>query len=517
MSQFIILDFGSQSTHLIQRRLQDLGYTSEILPTNTTATDIVAKNPNAIIFSGSPSSVYETKPPNYDINILKLPLPKLGICYGFQCTIHNLGGKVEASLIREYGKCSVSIIHEDPLFKDIDKDFITWMSHGDSITKLPETFTLIAESHAHPAAAYCKEFNFWGLQFHPELAHSQKGSVILNNFAKYICNLTPEGISIEDTFQNISYSIKKQVQDNTVLLLVSGGVDSSVAAAVLLKTLNPEKIHLMYIDTGLMRKNETDEIRHILQQLNAKYIHIIDAKTRFFDALKDINNPESKRHIIGDLFVTVTMDEVKKIGLPKDFYLAQGTLYTDLIESGKGVGTKANTIKSHHNVNSPLIVEKRESGKLVEPLKELYKDNARSLGLHLGLPETLIFRHPFPGPGLGVRILGAVDADKCRILQNSDAIYIEELHKRGLYSKIWQAFTVFLPIKSVGVAGDIRKYGYTIALRAVCSVDGVSADIYEFKMKDLREISSRITNEVPEIARVVYDISSKPPATIEWE
>lgn len=517
MSQILILDFGSQSTHLIKRRLNDLGYSAEIVSSQITAPQISTKQPHAIIFSGSPSSVYEDTAPNYDIAILELPMPKLGLCYGFQCTVHNLGGKVEGAPIREYGECPVSIIKDDKLFHNIKKEFITWMSHGDSIIELPSQFILLAESNAHPAAAYCPEFNFWGLQFHPELAHSQQGSEILNNFAQYICELTPEGNTIEKTFYEISDSIKKQVGNHTVLNLVSGGVDSSVVAAVLLKSLDPTKIHLMYIDTGLMRKNETEEIRHILSQLNAKYIHIIDARNRFFDALVGISDPETKRKIIGDLFVTVTMDEVKNLNLPEDFYLAQGTLYTDLIESGKGVGNKAHTIKSHHNVNSPLIIEKRESGKLVEPLKDLYKDNARSLGLYLDLPETLIFRHPFPGPGLGVRVIGEVNPEKCRILQEADAIYIEELRTRGLYEKIWQAFAVFVPIKSVGVAGDVRKYGYTIALRAVSSIDGVSADIYEFTMQDLKAISSRITNEVPEIARVVYDISSKPPATIEWE
>ena len=517
MSQILILDFGSQSTHLIQRRLQDLGYTASIVPSHISVSEIKDKNPKAIIFSGSPSSVYENNAPNYDIAILELPLPKLGLCYGFQCTVHHLGGKVEGAPIREYGECPVSILKEDPLFQNINKEFITWMSHGDSITNLPESFTLLAESNTHPAAAHCPQYHFWGLQFHPELVHSQQGTEILNNFAQHIAGLTPTANTIAHTFHTISDEVKAQIGDDPVLILVSGGVDSSVAAAVLLKSLDPNKVHLMYIDTGLMRKNETEEIRHILSQLNAQHIHIINAKERFFSSLKGVSDPETKRKIIGDLFVSVTMDEVQKLDLPTDFFLAQGTLYTDLIESGKGVGTKAHIIKSHHNVNSPLIIAKRESGKLVEPLKDLYKDNARSLGLYLGIPETLIFRHPFPGPGLGVRVLGDVDPEKCRILQEADAIYIEELHKRELYPKIWQAFAVFVPIKSVGVAGDVRKYGYTIALRAVCSVDGVSADIYDFEMKDLREISSRITNEVPEVARVVYDISSKPPATIEWE
>lgn len=517
MSQFIILDFGSQSTHLIQRRLQDLGYSADIVPSHTTAQEIQNKNPKALIFSGSPHSVYEKDAPLYDTKILSLALPKLGICYGFQNIVHNLGGKVEASPIREYGECPIVIKTEDKLFNNINKEFNTWMSHGDSITQLPQNFTLLAESNHHPAAAYCSDYHFWGLQFHPELAHSQNGTEILNNFAQLICGLIPEGNTIEKTFLAISKEVQAQVGDHTVLLLVSGGVDSSVAAAVLLKSLNSDNIHLMYINTGLMRKNETEEIRHILSQLNAKHIHIIDAQKRFYSALAGVSEPEKKRKIIGDLFVTVTMDEVQNLKLPSDFYLAQGTIYTDLVESGKGVGQKAQTIKSHHNVNSPLIIEKRESGKLVEPLKDLYKDNARSLGLHLGLPEAIVFRHPFPGPGLGVRVVGEVNPEKVRILQNADAIYIEELHKRDLYSKIWQAFAVFVPVKSVGVAGDGRKYGYTIALRAVNSVDGVSANIYEFPIKDLKEISNRITNEIPEIARVVYDISSKPPATIEWE
>ncbi|MGL5956158.1 MAG: glutamine-hydrolyzing GMP synthase [Brevinema sp.] len=513
----IILDFGSQSTHLIQRRLNDLGYQALILSSQTSVQEIQNYHPQGIIFSGSPASVYELEAPNYDLAILSLPIPKLGICYGFQCTVHHLGGTVTATPIREYGECPVSLQKDDPLFQNIPKEFITWMSHGDSITNLPNNFITLAESESHPAAAYNQEYNFWGLQFHPELAHSQRGSEILNNFAHHICQLNPSENNIEHTFHKIAQEVQAQVKDHQVLILVSGGVDSSVAAAVLLKSLNPNNIHLMYIDTGLMRKNESEEIRHILYQLSAKNVHIINAQDRFFKALHQVTEPEEKRKMIGDLFVQVTMDEVKKLGLPEQFYLAQGTLYTDLIESGKGVGKKAHTIKSHHNVNSPLIIEKRESGYLVEPLKDLYKDNVRSLGLFLGLPENLIFRHPFPGPGLGIRIIGTIDPDKVRILQEADAIYIEELRKRDLYHKIWQAFAVFISIKSVGVAGDVRKYGYTIALRAIVSVDGISADIYDFSTKDLKEISSRITNEVPEIARVVYDISSKPPATIEWE
>ncbi len=442
----LIIDFGSQSTHLIKRRLNDLGYESEIVPTKITALEVTELSPDGIIFSGSPSSVYEQNAPNYDMDILNIAVPKLGICYGFQCTVNNMGGKVESTPVREYGECPITLKKSDKLFSHISRDFITWMSHGDSITELPSSFEIVAESDSHPAAAYNKQHNFWGLQFHPELAHSQHGLDILNNFAHIICGLKPSDNNIENTFRKISDSVKKQVGDSHVLILVSGGVDSSVAAAVLLKALDADKVHLMYIDTGLMRKNESAEIKTILSKLNAKHVHIINAQSRFLDALKDVSDPETKRKIIGDMFVSVTMDEVKQLNLPEDFFLAQGTLYTDLVESGKGVGTKAQTIKSHHNVNSPLIIQKRESGRLVEPLKDLYKDNARSLGLYLGIPETLIFRHPFPGPGLGVRIVGTIDKEKVRILQEADAIYIEELRKRGLYEKIWQAFAV-LPLE----------------------------------------------------------------------
>jgi len=517
MPQFLILDFGSQSTHLIGRRLKDLGFTIQIVSSNITVNQIKESAPVGLIFSGSPDSVYEKHSSNYNKEILNLDIPKLGICYGFQCTVDNLGGVIQKSKKREYGECVVNIKTPNLLFDGLSNNFITWMSHGDSIVELGNDFELFAESHSHPAAAYCNKYKFWGLQFHPELAHSQNGTIILQNFVEKICLAKPEMKSQLLILEEIQKNIKKQVQNNPILILVSGGVDSSVAAVILLKTLPVENVHLMYIDTGLMRKNETKEIIKILSQLNAQNLHIINAKDKFFSALAGIQDPEAKRKIIGDLFVSITIEEVSKLNLPKDFYLAQGTLYTDLIESGQGVGNKAKVIKSHHNVNSPLIIEKRNSGKLIEPLKELYKDNARELGLYLGLPKSLIFRHPFPGPGLGIRIIGKITPEKCRILQEADAIYIEELHKRQLYYQIWQAFAIFIPIKTVGVAGDIRQYGYTIAIRAVSSIDGISADIFDFPIKDLKEISSRITNEIPEISRVVYDISSKPPATIEWE
>ena len=517
MPQIVILDFGSQSTHLIARRLKDLGYTAEILPSHTSAKEVQERAPKGLIFSGSPDSVYENTAQRLDPALLKLDIPKLGICYGFQCVVHHLGGAVEPCSVREFGDCPVSITKTDPLFEGLGQSFTAWMSHGDSITTLPKGFTLTATSENHPSAAVYPDLNFWGLQFHPELAHTESGKEILQNFASRICGLPSLAQSMEEHLNKIRARITKQAGDSPVLLLISGGVDSSVAAAVLLKCLPADKVHLMYIDTGLMRKDETVEIRQILAKLNAKHVHVVEAQKQFLTALAGEGDPEGKRKIIGNMFVTVMEEAVQSLKLPKDYYLAQGTLYTDLIESGKGVGKASHLIKSHHNVNAPFIQEKRASGMLIEPLNELYKDEVRALGLYLGLPETLVHRHPFPGPGLGVRVVGAIDAEKVRILQEADAIFIDELHKRGLYEQIWQAFAVLIPAKSVGVAGDVRRYGWTIGLRAISSTDGMSADVFEFSFKDLKEISARITNEIHEVARVVYDVSSKPPATIEWE
>jgi GMP synthase (glutamine-hydrolysing) len=321
---------------------------------------------------------------------------------------------------------------------------------------------------------------------------------------------------VETYLRSIREEVTDRVGDKKVLLLTSGGVDSTVVAAVLLDTLSADQVYLMYINSGLMRKNESAEVAELLGRLGARHLHIIDASDRFLNALVGVSDPEEKRRIIGDMFISVQEQEIHRFGI-KHSFLAQGTLYTDMIESGKGVGKKADVIKSHHNVRSPLVEEKRANGLLLEPLAGLYKDEVRHLGERLGLSRETVWRHPFPGPGLAVRILGKVTREKVRILQNADAIYMEELKQRDLYDKIWQAFSVMLPLRSVGVAGDLRRYGYVLALRAVVSRDGMTADVYPFPSLDLLEISSRITNEVPEIGRVVYDVSSKPPATIEWE
>ncbi len=517
MSEFVILDFGSQSTHLIRRRLQDLGFSAEVIPSSSALDEVAAKRPAGIIFSGSPNSVYDDQAQRLSADILKLDVPKLGICYGFQRMVQDSGGRVEPCAVREFGECAVSLVAEDPLFQSIEKEFTTWMSHGDSITALPDDCTLIAASENHPAAAYMGKYRFWGVQFHPELSHCNHGIDILRNFAQVICAQQSSLKSLAETFEHIKEDIRKKTQNRPVLLLISGGVDSSVAAAALLKSLSEDQVHLLYLDTGLMRRNETKEIESILRSLAAKHVHIVYARQEYLSALANIADPEEKRKIIGDLFVKITQREVEKLGLGDNFLLAQGTLYTDLIESGKGTGKHAHVIKSHHNVNSPLITQKREQGQLIEPLRDLYKDQARALGKYLGLPDSIIYRHPFPGPGLGIRVLGAVDKEKIDILQRADAIYLEELRKRDLYDKIWQAFAVLIPVKSVGVAGDVRRYGYIIALRAVSSDDGMSAEAFNFNLRDIKEIAARITNEIAEVSRVVYDISSKPPATVEWE
>jgi GMP synthase (glutamine-hydrolysing) len=338
---------------------------------------------------------------------------------------------------------------------------------------------------------------------------------ILENFAVGICGASRQW-SMEAYLDEVAGRMRAQVGAGDALLLISGGVDSTVAGALLLKVLPREKVHLLYIDTGLMRQAESDEVMRSLRALGAKHLHKADAEVEFLSALAGVEEPEAKRKIIGDLFIKIQQREVERLGIPGAF-LAQGTLYTDLIESGKGVGTKAQVIKSHHNVRSPLVEAKRAAGKVIEPLDRLYKDEVRALGRLLGVSEDVVRRHPFPGPGLGVRILGEVTKEGCDLLRAADAIYIAELKARGLYDRIWQAFSVLLPIRSVGVAGDERKYGTVLALRAVVSEDGMTADVYPFETKDLLDISSAITNRVPGIGRVVYDVSSKPPATIEWE
>jgi GMP synthase (glutamine-hydrolysing) len=391
------------------------------------------------------------------------------------------------------------------------------MSHGDTLTKLAPGFIQVGTSEtSFPAVVIHESKSWFGLQFHPEVTHSEGGLDILAAFTFGVCRCE-KNWTMEQYVEEVRRNLAAKVGSNPVLLLISGGVDSTVAGALLLKTLDPNQVHLMYMDTGLMRKDETKAVKVALEKLGAKHLHIIYCENEFLSSLKGLEDPEAKRKAIGDLFITIQEREVTRLGLPDSCFLAQGTLYTDLIESGKGVGKKAHLIKSHHNVGSPLVDAKRKAGRIIEPLDKLYKDEVRALGRILGVDEEVVRRHPFPGPGLGVRILGEVTKEKCDILREADAIFISELKKRNLYDAIWQAFAVLLPLRSVGVAGDVRKYGWVLALRAITSADGMTADVYPFPTKDLLEISTLITNEVKDIGRVTYDISSKPPATIEWE
>ncbi|HRW23449.1 MAG TPA: glutamine-hydrolyzing GMP synthase [Spirochaetia bacterium] len=517
MDQILILDYGSQYTQLIARRVRELGVYTDILPGDAELTDERLAGVKGVVMGGSPWSVYDDGAPEPDGRLYGLGLPVLGVCYGAQRMTADHGGAVATLADREYGKRPVRVAEPDPLFDGVPPEFLSWMSHGDSIERLAPGFRAVAVTdNGIPAAIVHDSLPLRGVQFHPEVSHCEHGTRILSNFVFGICGCE-RSWTMERYIDEERGRLRERVGGSPVLLLISGGVDSTVAAALLLETLGPERVHLLYIDTGLMRKDESVEVMRTLNALGASHVHRADAEADFLAALAGLTDPEAKRHAIGDLFITVQRREVERLGLGDDYFLAQGTLYTDLIESGKGVGKQAHVIKSHHNVRSPLVEAKRAEGRIIEPLDRLYKDEVRALGRALGVPEAVVSRHPFPGPGLGVRVLGEVTKEKCDALRAADDVYIRELRARGLYDRIWQAFAVLLPVRSVGVAGDVRRYGWTVALRAVASTDGMTADVFEFPMRDLLEISAMITNRVPEIGRVVYDVSSKPPATIEWE
>ena len=526
-----------------------MGVYTEIIPGDTSLTEnILNTEVKGIILSGSPESVYGAGAAP-DKKVYDCGLPQLGICYGLQRMTHDLGGKVEALPHVEYGRINVQITKSEEnikknseltnkFLKGFRDSFTAWMSHGDTLTRLAPGFSEYGTSATgYPAVVAHNEKPWFGLQFHPEVTHCEDGDNILGGFVFNVCGCD-KNWNMEHYIEELNQTLKERAADNPVLLLISGGVDSTVAGAALLKALKPEQVHLMYFDTGLMRKNETANVRVILEKLGAKNLHIIMCEEEFLFALKGKTDPEEKRKIIGDLFITIQEREVTRLNLAQSYLLAQGTLYTDLIESGKGVGKKAHVIKSHHNVASPLVDAKRKAGKIIEPLDRLYKDEVRRLGRFLGVDEDAIRRHPFPGPGLATRILGEVTKEKCDILREADAIFIEELKNRkckntgkNLYDDIWQAFAILLPTRSVGVAScgnssgmdtagtdaAERKYAFVLALRAITSSDGMTADVYPFETEDLLEISTRITGSVKEIGRVIYDISSKPPATIEWE
>ncbi len=507
----IVLDFGSQYTQLIARKLRESGVYTEVVPYREKIEDIKARKPQGIILSGGPASVYAEDAYHPDDGIWELGLPILGICYGMQLITQHFGGEVLPADHHEYGKAKLHIEKEDsPIFKDVKQDSTVWMSHGDRAERLPEGFEVIGTSENSPYAAIADENrNIYAFQFHPEVHHSEEGVVMLKNFAKHICGC-------ESTWNMGSFAkekiaeIQKQVGDRKVLCGVSGGVDSSVVAALLHEALPKEQLVCVFVDQGLLRKDEAEQVQDMFKLLDIPLI-TIDAKEEFLNALKGVTDPERKRKIIGEKFIEVFDKEASKH--TDVSFLAQGTLYTDVIESVSVKGP-SKTIKSHHNVGG---LPDWMTFELVEPLREIFKDEVRKLGLELGLPKHMIGRHPFPGPGLAIRVMGEVNEEALRLLRESDAIMQEELRATGYYDKVWQAFTVLLNVQSVGVMGDNRTYDNTVCVRMVESVDGMTATFAHVPHDVLEGISRRIINEIDGINRVVYDISSKPPATIEWE
>ena len=508
--KILIIDFGSQFTQLITRRIREAKVYSEIHSHKITIEEVKQYNPSGIILSGGPLSVYDIDAPDIDEQILKIGIPILGICYGLQLICKKSGGKVEPAKDREYGRAILNVVETSPLLADVSKQSNVWMSHGDYLTELPAGFKIVAKSDHSPIGAVANEKEkIYGVQFHPEVAHTDEGKKIIHNFLFNICKCKGDWTSQNFIDSSIS-EIKERVGDAKVICALSGGVDSTVAAVLVKKAIGDNLI-CIHIDTGLMRKNESHEIGEIFhEKLNLNYIHI-DASEKFINRLKNISDPEQKRKIIGNTFIEVFDEEAKKMDGAR--YLVQGTLYPDVIESVSVKGDSV-TIKTHHNVGG---LPEKMNLKLIEPFRSLFKDEVRIVGRELKIPGEFIERHPFPGPGLAVRILGAVDKEKLDILREADDIYISAIKKAGIYNAIWQAFAVLLPVQSVGVMGDARTYESVLALRAVTSVDGMTADWYNFEHNFLTDVSNQIINKVRGVNRVVYDISSKPPATIEWE
>ena len=517
--QVLILDFGSQYTQLIARRIREVGVYCEIMPWDTDASDIRAFVPSGIILSGGPESVTVADSPRAPDIVFTLDVPLLGICYGMQTMAAQLGGVVEGSDTSEFGYAQIRRTSPGGLFADFSDEtdssgrqlLDVWMSHGDKVSQLPPDFERIAETDSCPIAGMAHIDKPWfGIQFHPEVTHTAQGENIFTYFVQQICACetlwTPANI-VEDAIRRV----QEQVGNDRVLLGLSGGVDSSVVAALLHRAIG-DQLTCVFVDNGLLRLNEGDQVMAMFAQNMGVRVIRADAEARFLNKLQGVSDPEAKRKAIGNTFIDVFDEEATKITDVK--WLAQGTIYPDVIESAGSKTGKAHVIKSHHNVGGlpdDMALE------LVEPLRELFKDEVRRIGLELGLPKDMVFRHPFPGPGLGVRILGEVKREYCDILREADAIFIEELHNFGWYQKTSQAFAVFLPVKSVGVVGDARRYEWVIALRAVETIDFMTARWAHLPYELLEKVSNRIINEISDVSRVAYDVSSKPPATIEWE
>ena len=519
MDKICILDMGSQYTHLIARRIRELGVYSEILPNNISIDELKRHKPIGIILSGGPSSVYEENSPQLTKDFFKFvkidKIPVLGICYGLHLIIHHLGGNIKPFTKKEYGKTELEILKPRKLLDSLNKKETVWMSHGDQVEIMPQGFEILARTATCPIAAYAnEELKLYGVQFHPEVAHTQKGMKILKNFIEKIVHAEKEW-NLENWIEKTIENIKKEVgPKNRVILGLSGGVDSSVVAILLQKAIG-NRLHSIFVNNGVLRKNEEIQVQKTFkQELKFENFHYVDAEDLFLERLKNIDDPEEKRRIIGHTFIEVF--ENKTIELEKVHsgikYLAQGTIYPDRVETS-ATSNASVKIKSHHNLTLPDDM----TLKIIEPLKDLYKDEVRRIGVQLGLPESIVLRHPFPGPGLAVRIIGPIEKKKLDILRDADEILMDEIRKAKIYDDLWQAFCVFLPLKTVGIMGDYRTYEYICAIRVVESLDAMTANFAKLDWELLEKIGTRIINEVKGINRVVYDISNKPPSTIEYE